>query len=164
MTQNKQQPDPTRFREIMGHYPTGVTVVTALAADQRPVGLTANSVTSVSLDPPLVLVCLSTSSSSLDAITDSGGFAVNILDVSSAAVATQFAEGDRNSRFVGVPFTPLAGGIPVLDAALAWMECEIFRAFEVGDHVILVGRVTAGDVRVGEPLLFHRGRYGRLTR
>ncbi|MGI9626264.1 MAG: flavin reductase family protein [Longimicrobiales bacterium] len=163
MTQHNDPLDPTLFRRIMGHYPTGVTVVTALAEPGSPVGFTANSVTSVSLDPPLVLVCISKESASLGAISGTGGFAVNILDASSAPVASQFAKGDREERFKGVASTPRASGIPVLDGALAWLECELYRAFEAGDHMILVGQVQAGGAMEGEPLLFYKGQYGRLS-
>lgn len=163
MTRNSQQLDPARYRRIMGHYPTGVTVVTALAPDHTPVGLTANSVTSVSLDPPLILVCLARESASLGVIHESGAFAVNILEVSDAELATRFARPDRARRFHGVDFTSRDGAPPVLDSALAWLECRIYRTFEAGDHMIVVGNVTGGGMADGEPLLFYRGRYGRLT-
>lgn len=163
MTRNSEQLETARYRRIMGHYPTGVTVVTALTGDRKPVGLTANSVTSVSLDPPLVLVCLAKESASLGVIHESGVFAVNILEVSDADLATRFASVDRARRFEGVGFTSRNGAPPILDSALAWLECRIYKTFEAGDHMIVVGNVTGGGMAEGEPLLFYRGRYGRLT-
>ena len=152
-----------RFRRIMGHYPTGVTIVTAVGRDGTPVGLTANSVTSVSLDPPLVLVCVSEKSSSLGAILANGAFAVNILGAGAAATAVRFAEGRRTDRFDDVAFTVKEGGGPVLEGAVAWMTCGLYRTFEAGDHVILVGKVNDGEAAGGDPLVFVRGRYEDLT-
>ena len=151
--------DPARFREIMGHYPTGVTVVTALHRDGTPFGLTANSVTSVSLDPPLVLVCVSEKSSSLGAILASGAFAVNVLGAGAATTAVRFAEVDTEQRFDGVGYTVGDGGSPILDGVVAWLSCTLYRTFEAGDHLILVGRVRGADAAGGDPLLFVRGRY-----
>ena len=162
MTRHSHELDSATYRRIMSHYPTGVTVVTALASDGTPVGLTANSVTSVSLDPPLVLVCLSKESASLGVIQESGAFAVNILGAADASIATRFHEVDRGRRFEGVGLTSSEGEPPVLQAALAWLECRIYETFEAGDHVIVVGNVTGGDTSDGDPLLFYRGRYDRL--
>ncbi|MDE2804240.1 MAG: flavin reductase family protein [Gemmatimonadota bacterium] len=155
--------EPARFRRIMGHYPTGVTIVTAVDRDGTPVGLTANSVTSVSLDPPLVLVCVSEKSSSLGAILANGAFAVNILGVGAALTAVRFAEGRRKDRFEDVAFAVKEGGGPVLEGAVAWMTCGLYRTFEAGDHVILVGQVNDGEAAGGDPLVFVRGRYENLT-
>lgn len=151
--------DPLRFREIMGHYPTGVTVVTALDGDGRPFGLTANSVTSVSLDPPLVLVCVSGRSASLGAILASGSFAVNVLGAHAAATAVRFAETETDRRFEGVSYTVEENGGPILDGVVAWIVCTLYRTFEAGDHLILVGRVHGGSAPGGDPLLFVQGRY-----
>ena len=153
---------PARFRQIIGHYPTGVTVVTALRPDAQPAGLTANSVTSVSLDPPLVLVCVSEHSSSLEAILSSGAFAVNILGAGGAETAARFASEEGHRRFDGVDYSTKEGGGPVLDDVVAWLACELYRTFEAGDHIILVGRVHSGSAEGGEPLLFLRGRYGQV--
>ena len=154
--------EPARFRRIMRHYPTGVTVVTALNGDGTPFGLTANSVTSVSLDPPLLLVCVSERSSSLGAILSSGAFAVNVLGSAAASTAKRFAEIDTDRRFEGVPYTLEDGGSPILDDVVAWMSCSVYRTFEAGDHLILVGHVREADVSGGDPLLFFRGRYRSL--
>ena len=154
--------DSTRFREIMGHYPTGVTVVTAEDRDGTPVGLTANSVTSVSLDPPLVLVCVSEQSSSLRAILASGSFAVNILGAGAAETAVRFAKMDRNDRFDGIAYSMKEGGGPILKGVVAWIACGLYRTFEAGDHLILVGEVHDGAGVGGDPLLFFRSRYESL--
>lgn len=152
-----------RFRKIMGHYPTGVTIVTAIGRDGAPVGLTANSVTSVSLDPPLVLVCVSEKSSSLGAILAHGSFTVNILGAGAASMAVRFAEEKRRDRFRNVAFSVRGGGGPVLEGAVAWMTCGLYRTFEAGDHVILVGEVNDGEAAGGDPLVFIRGRYENLA-
>ncbi|MCY4398379.1 MAG: flavin reductase family protein [Gemmatimonadetes bacterium] len=154
--------DSNRFREIMGHYPTGVTVVTAVDRDGAPVGLTANSVTSVSLDPPLVLVCVSEQSASLGAILASGTFAVNILGGGAAETAVRFAGMDREDRFDGIAYTVKEGGGPILEGVLAWIACGLYRTFEAGDHLILVGKVLDGAGAEGDPLLFFRSRYETL--
>ncbi len=158
----RNPPDPKTFRQIMGQYATGVTVVTATGADGNPVGLTANSVTSVSLTPPLVLVCLSRESESLERIMESGGFAVNVLGSEQHDIASRFAGKDRSSRWEGVEHHLLESGRPILNEVLAWLDCTIFERFEVGDHVILVGEAVAGDIAGGDPLLFFGGQYGRL--
>lgn len=155
--------EPARFRRIMRHYPTGVTVVTALHRDGTPFGLTANSVTSVSLDPPLVLVCVSERSSSLGAILSSGAFAVNVLGAGAASTARRFAEIDTDRRFEGVRYTVGDGGSPILDDVVAWMACSLYRTFEAGDHLILVGHVHTADASGGDPLLFFQGRYESLN-
>lgn len=155
--------DPATFRRIIGNYPTGVTVVTAVDADGRPVGLTANSVTSVSLEPPLVLVCVSARSSSLRAILGAGAFAVNVLGGDGAADAVRFAETEAELRFEGVRYTLEKGGGPVLEGVVAWLACTLYRTFEAGDHLILVGTVNGGSAGGGDPLLFFRGRYRRLA-
>ena len=155
-------PDPKRFRKIMGQYATGVTVVAATGADGEPLGLTANSVTSVSLKPPLVLVCMSRSSESLGGILDCGGFTVNVLGSDHVGLSTRFSGGDRDRRWEGVDYRTLPSGRPVLDGVLAWLDCTIYRDFEAGDHVILVGEAIDGEAVGGDPLLFFGGEYGRL--
>ncbi|MDE2751367.1 MAG: flavin reductase family protein [Gemmatimonadota bacterium] len=154
--------EPARFRRIMRNYPTGVTVVTALHRDGTPFGLTANSVASVSLDPPLVLVCVSERSSSLGAILSSGAFAVNVLGAGAASTAKRFAEIDTDRRFENIRYTVEDGGSPILEDVVAWMACSLYRTFEAGDHMILVGRVHEADASGGDPLLFFRGRYESL--
>ena len=126
-------------------------------------GLTANSVTSVSLDPPLVLVCLSNSSASLDVIRGTGGFAINLLGATDAELASRFAHTEAGARFEGVQLRTESGAqVPVLEAAIAWLECRVHQTFPAGDHVVVVGAVTALEVGKGDPLVYHRGQYRRL--
>jgi 3-hydroxy-9,10-secoandrosta-1,3,5(10)-triene-9,17-dione monooxygenase reductase component len=150
-------PAPT-LRRILGQFVTGVTVVTA-RDPAGPVGITANSFTSVSLDPPLVLFCVGWNSSSGRRIQRAGAFSVNILGREQERVSRQFAATAGN-RFASVATTPGATGAPILDDALAYLECRIAEVLEGGDHAIVVGRVIEADtLRDGEPLAFFRGSY-----
>lgn len=153
-------PDPSTMRTVMGHFATGVAVITA-THEGEPVGLAANSFTSVSLDPPLVLFCAAHSSSTWPRIDAAGHYCVNILSEDAEQVCRVFASpGDRFSQVawhVGVT------GAPVLDEALAYIDCEIQDTFDGGDHVIVVGRVIElGHREHGKPLVFYRGGYGRF--
>jgi flavin reductase (DIM6/NTAB) family NADH-FMN oxidoreductase RutF len=150
--------EPDHFRQVLGHLPTGVTVVTAHGPD-GPVGITANSVTSVSLDPPLILVCVARASLTGQAILDAGRFCVNVIGAGEAETCTRFATR-RTDRFDGVPWHERPGG-PGLDAAVAWIECEIRDPHDAGDHTIIVAEVTAVDAaEAATPLVFFRGAYG----
>lgn len=152
-------PDAERFRDVMGHFATGVTVVTSLTSEGRPCGLTANAVTSVSLDPLLLLVCLESRSFTHDAVIESGNFAVNILDRAGRALAERFSRGARERRFEGLVHRPEATGAPVLSDSLAWLDCTVQRVYDAGDHSVVLGHVVACSARAGEPLIFYRGRY-----
>lgn len=142
----------------MGHFATGVTVVTG-RDDGGPFGLTANAVAAVSLEPALVLVCLSWSSASVERILESGTFAVNVLKASDEEVARRFSEGSRDARFQEVEFSTGPTETPLLDRALAWLDCRVWRTYEGGDHAIVVGEVLECEAREGSPLIFFRGRY-----
>jgi flavin reductase (DIM6/NTAB) family NADH-FMN oxidoreductase RutF len=149
------------FRHVLGHLPTGVTVVTANAAD-GPTGMAANSVTSVSLDPPLILLCPAKSSSTWPAIRDAGRFCVNILAGHHEEITRQFARKDTD-RFQGVARHERSGG-PGLDDAVAWIECEIHAEHDAGDHTIVVATVLAIEAaEAAVPLVFFRGRYGTFA-
>ena len=148
--------DPSSFRDVLGHFATGVAVITA--HDGEPVGMAVNSFTSVSLDPPLVAFCAATSSATWPRIRAAGRFAVSVLDAAQAETCRRFASKDGD-RFGGCSWSPSRGGSPVLDDALAWIDCEIDAEHEAGDHVIVVGRVTELATREGEPLIFYRGGY-----
>jgi flavin reductase (DIM6/NTAB) family NADH-FMN oxidoreductase RutF len=150
--------DQRRFRDVVGAFPTGVTVVTA----PGPAGLTTNAFSSVSLDPPLVLVCFDNASRTLPAVRESGRYAVNVLRAGQEELAAVFAsKAIAEDKFAAVTHT-VAHGVPVLDDALAWMACEVVELVEAGDHTIGIGRVDALEVFEGEPLVFFRGRYGTL--
>jgi flavin reductase (DIM6/NTAB) family NADH-FMN oxidoreductase RutF len=149
----------TEFREALGMFATGVTVVTARDAHGKWVGLTANSFNSVSLTPPLVLWSLSRSAASMAAFRAGSHYAINILSADQQALALQFATRGRD-RFAGVAFTPGASGAPLLEGAVATFECFNRSRYDEGDHVIFVGEVERCSHRPGaSPLLFHGGRF-----
>jgi flavin reductase (DIM6/NTAB) family NADH-FMN oxidoreductase RutF len=140
-------------------FATGVTIVTARAADGSFVGLTANSFNSVSLSPPLVLWSLSRSAGSMAAFSTGSHYAINILGAEQQDLARQFASRDGD-RFAGVAFAPGAGGAPLLKGAAATFECFNRSRYEEGDHVIFVGEVENCAHRTGaSPLLFHGGKF-----
>jgi flavin reductase (DIM6/NTAB) family NADH-FMN oxidoreductase RutF len=150
------------FRKVMGHLPTGVTVVTSRSPDASPCGLTANSVASVSLNPLLVLVCVDREASSHGCITQGGAFAVSVLSADDEDLARRFSQKGLRDRFRGVDLRESVTGSPILARALAWMDCRVREVYEAGDHSIVVGEVVASDARDGDPLLFFRGRYHRM--
>lgn len=152
--------DPKEFRRVLGHYPTGVTVVTAAGPD-GPAGFAVGSFASVSLDPPLVSFCPDKSSTTWPAIEAAGSFAVNVLADDQADVCGRFASKDAD-KFDGVAWHPEITGAPVLDDAMAWIDCETEVIHEAGDHWIVIGRVKALEVADDSrgPLLFFKGGYG----
>jgi flavin reductase (DIM6/NTAB) family NADH-FMN oxidoreductase RutF len=154
-------PDEAQFRSVLGHFTTGVTVITAMD-DGEPVGMAANSFTSVSLDPPLVLFCAAASSTTWPRIQRSRAFAVNILGEHQEEVSRLFATRGAD-RFGAIDWHIGVGGSPVLDDVLAFLDCRIEAEHPAGDHFIVVGRVLdLGLTAESGPLLFHRGAYGRL--
>jgi flavin reductase (DIM6/NTAB) family NADH-FMN oxidoreductase RutF len=155
--------DPREFRDTLGSFPTGVAVVTAVGP-QGPAGLTTNAFSSLSLDPPLVLVCFDHGSRTLAVVRDSGRFAVNILRAGDEDLATLFAgKVPHPEKFAAVTHT-VDHGVPVLDSALAWLVCDLQALHAGGDHEIGVGAVTAlGHDPGGEPLVFHAGRFRGLA-
>jgi flavin reductase (DIM6/NTAB) family NADH-FMN oxidoreductase RutF len=157
--------ESAEFRRIMGHFVTGVTIVTATEpATGEPCGLTANAVASVSLDPALVLVCVDHAADSHDRILAAGFFAVNVLSEDQERLSRRFSTWNTPEKFGGVPIHRAVTGAPILDAALAWIECRIWATYPGGDHTILVGEAVGGDAREGSPLIYYRGGYGRYTR
>ena len=155
-------PAAARLREVMGHFVTGVAVVTA-SGPEGPAGLTTNAVTSVSLDPPLLLVCFDNASRTLPVVRDSGRYAVNVLRAGQEDLAAVFASKRvAREKFEAVTHT-VAHGVPVLDDALAWVACDLVELLPGGDHTIGIGAVIAGAAAEGEPLMFWRGAYARLV-
>jgi flavin reductase (DIM6/NTAB) family NADH-FMN oxidoreductase RutF len=147
------------FRQALGMFATGVTIVTARAADGSYIGLTANSFNSVSLTPPLVLWSLSRSAGSMAAFSAGSHYAIHILSADQQDLARQFA-ARGGDRFLGVDFTLGAGGAPLLKGTAATFECFNRSRYEEGDHVIFVGEVEACNHRAGaSPLLFHGGKF-----
>ena len=151
------------FRRVLGHFATGVTVITVRDSDGRPTGLTASAFTSVSLDPPLILVCVDHKSQSYPALIVSKTFAVNILSLDQEAISRRFATTKVDNKFEGVPFTLSPFGLPLIDSALAQLECATVNIHPEGDHSIFVGRVERGHSGAGAPLVYYRGRYDRLS-
>lgn len=154
--------DSAEFRRVLGHYPTGVTVVTAVAGSD-PVGLAIGSFGSVSLEPPLVMFCPGRSSSSWPLIESSGSFCVNVLAEDQADVSSLFAGRDPD-KFAGVTWSTRATGSPVIDGCLAWIDCTIEVTHDAGDHWIVVGRVEELAVERPDigPLIFLKGGYGEV--
>lgn len=156
--------DPIEFRRVMGHFASGVTVVTTVRGDGEPCGLTASAVCSVSVNPVLLLVCVEHGADSHDCIVTAGRFAVNVLaDEGGESLSRRFATYEVEDKFRGVAFREEITGAPVLEASLAWLDCRISQAVEAGDHTIFLGEVVAGDAREGTPLVYYRGGYGRFT-
>ncbi len=149
----------SEFRNALGMFATGVTIVTARASDGVLIGLTANSFNSVSLAPPLVLWSLSRLAGSMSAFSTGSHYAINILSADQQDLARQFATKDID-RFAGVAFSRGVGGAPILEGAVACFECFNRSQYEEGDHVIFVGEVERCTHRPGtSPLLFHGGKY-----
>lgn len=156
--------DPASFRAVLGSFATGVVVVAALA-DDEPVGMSANSFASVSLDPPLVLFCAAHTSSTWPRLRAAGAFAVSVLGQDQESVCRGFARKGVD-RFEGVGWSPSPAGHPVLDDALVWLDCTLEAVHQAGDHEIAVARVTAlspEPAADAEPLVFFRGRYTGLA-
>jgi flavin reductase (DIM6/NTAB) family NADH-FMN oxidoreductase RutF len=159
-------PDPgQQMRDVMGHFATGVTVVTARAADGTAVGTTANAISSVSLRPPLLLACLAESSETLAAIRATGNFAINVLGKHQRDHSDRFAAKGADTRAHEVGFEDHPLGVPVLPDSLATIACELEAIHPAGDHEIVVGlaRSLSRAEAVTEPLLFYRGSYSELT-
>ena len=155
-------PDEASFRTVLGHFATGVTIITAMDAD-TPIGVSANAFTSVSLDPPLVLFCASKDSSTWPKIEAHGQFAVNILSEQQEDVCRVFATRGTD-RFSRIGWRPSTNGSPLLHDALAFADCTIEAIYPGGDHVIVLGRVhELGVLSDDGPLLFYRGGYGKFT-
>jgi flavin reductase (DIM6/NTAB) family NADH-FMN oxidoreductase RutF len=155
--------DPDAMREVLGHFASGVTVVTALTAD-GPAGFTCQSFSSLSLDPPLVAFAPARTSQTWPALRAIGRFCVNVLAEGQDAVSRNFARSGVD-KFAGVPWSPSAHGSPVLDGVVAWIDGELWAEYDGGDHSIVVARVLdLGAEPDRRPLLFHRGSYGLLHR
>src|SRR6202051_3860678 len=153
--------DPRDFRNALGTYATGVTIITAAAAGGKPYGLTCNSFASVSLNPPLVLWSLGTFSQALTVFQNASHFAVNVLGASQQALASKFAKSS-DDKFGGVEWTPGLGRAPLLAACVANFQCRAASRYYGGDHVIFLGAVESYAYNRKEPLRFARGGYGRF--
>lgn len=151
--------DSAKYRQVLGHFPTGVTVITA----SGPVGMAVGSFSSVSLEPPLVAFFAGNTSTSWPKIEETGAFCVNILAEDQEEICRRFASKEED-KFAGVGWTPSGSGSPMLHGALAWIDCDIDSVIEAGDHVCVMGRVRdLGVGHDGSPLVFFRGGYGRFA-
>ena len=154
--------DTRAFRSALGQFATGVTVVTTLRGDGRPQGLTVNAFCAVSLDPPLVLVCIDKRSETHPGFTASGVFGVSVLSEGQQGVSERFASGG-GSKLSGIAFLTGENGVPLVPQALAHIECRTHAVHEGGDHRIYVGEVLSLATQAGRPLLYHASRYRRLA-
>ena len=155
--------DPLAFRNALGSFATGVTIVTARDATGNPVGLTANSFNSVSLDPPMVLWSLSLLSGSLPIFRDAETWAVHVLAADQQAMSDRFATPGRD-KFAGLSLVDGAEGAPLIEGCAARFGCRARFEYEGGDHAIFLGEVVDFDRRDAEPLIYHGGQYGRIMR
>ena len=154
--------DSRLFRKALGTFATGVTVVTGLTPKDVPVGVTVNSFASVSLDPPIILICLDNNTGSLKAFCEGERFAVNILSENQQDLSEEFA-GLQEHKFKDRAFETWDSGCPILDGCLTNLECTRLNAFEGGDHLIVLGRVDRiKHADGGRPLLFYQSAYGRI--
>ncbi|MBV9527872.1 flavin reductase family protein [Sphingomonas sp.] len=154
--------DPRTLRDALGCFATGVTVVTALDEKGGPAGLTVNSFTSVSLEPPLLLVCIHKQAATAEALVGAGNFAINVLQTGQQPASITFSTRGED-RFGCTPWSRGESGAPILGDSLCVFECERFAVYDGGDHHILVGQVVKASFDAGlDPLLFFRGKYRRL--
>ena len=151
------------FRSVLGRFPSGVTVVTTKAADGSDQGMTVSAFCSVSLEPPLVLICIEKNASAYGALTSARGFVANILSASQEQIARRFSIVDID-RFEGVGYSRSQSGFAVLDDVLGVIECRSVAMHDAGDHTIIVGEVEATRAESGTPLLYYRGGYAQLER
>jgi flavin reductase (DIM6/NTAB) family NADH-FMN oxidoreductase RutF len=155
--------DPLAFRNALGSFATGVTIVTARDDSGKPVGLTANSFNSVSLDPPMVLWSLSLHSGSLSVFRDADNWAVHVLAADQQTMSDRFARPGRD-KFDGLEMADGPEGAPLLEGCAARFGCRARFEYEGGDHAIFLGEVIDFDRREAEPLIYHGGQYGRIMR
>lgn len=153
--------DQARFKEVLGHFATGITIVTAME-DDGPVGFTCQAFSALSLDPPLVVLAPSKSSTSWPRIAAAGAFCVNILASSQEALCRSFA-ASGGDKFEGVGWSTEATGSPVLDGSLAFVDCELELVHDAGDHELVIGRVVDLGVGEGSPLLYYRSGFGAFA-
>lgn len=153
--------DAAQFRQLLGRFATGVTVVTTRDAAGRPIGMTASSVASVSLDPPMLLVSVARENDMHPALKAAGRFVVNVLAADQEAISRRFA-AEHPNRFDGIGYRETRHGLPVLEGVLASIECDKHGEAPGGDHSVFFGLVTGGTVSDRRPLLYYRGGYGGL--
>lgn len=155
--------DADAFRAVMGRFATGVTIVTATDTEGVDHGMTVSAFSSLSLNPPLVLICIEHSASMHALLLETSHFAVNILSAAQEEIARRFAQTGAQ-RFTGIGFTRGDRDLPILSDVLAYVECRRIAVHEGGDHTVIVGETEAAVVRDGKPLLYYRGGFAQLER
>ena len=156
--------DPDSFRSVLGRFASGITVITSIDGDGRDVGMTASAFSSVSLNPPLVQVCVDRTASMFDALLEAERFGVNVLAAEQEALSRRFAAVESSHRFEGIGYARGENGVVLLDDALAHLECRMASRVEAGDHMIFLGEVERATARDARPLLYYRGGYAQLER
>lgn len=163
LVEDSRSMDPRMFRDVLGHFPTGVVAITAMSADGEPVGMVVGSFTSASLDPPLVAYLPSIGSSSYAELREVDRFCVNVLSDRQEGLCRAFATKKGSEKFADATWTLSPLGSPVLEGAVAWIDCMVQDELPAGDHYIVLGKVV--DLQIAEPtspLVFHQGGYGSL--
>lgn len=150
--------DKNELRRIMGHFATGVTVITTISQDGTPYGLTANAFMSVSLEPPLLLISVDKKAESYPYFEQTRVFTINILRDDQEGLSRRFAVSGGN-KFEGVAYHRGANDVPILDDTLAHVECRLYATHDAGDHTLYLGEILEAETREGRPLLFYRGGY-----
>jgi len=150
--------EKNQLRQVMGHFATGVTIITTFNKDGQMHGLTANAFTSVSLEPPLLLISVDKKAESYPAFEESKVFTVNILADEQEGLSRKFAVSGGN-KFEGVAYRKGGNGAAILDGTLAHIECTLYAVYEGGDHTLYLGEIQEAEVREGKPLVFYRGGY-----
>ncbi len=155
------------FRKALGHFTTGVTVVTVEREPGKIHGMTANSFTSVSLDPMLILVCVDQRAKLLPLLTKKKHFGISVLKAGQEAISEYFAKGEQSAEAeerLSIRYLWTPSGVPVLENTLLHLSCKLIASHVAGDHTIFVGEVEDAEVHEGEPLLYFRGEYRRIAR
>jgi flavin reductase (DIM6/NTAB) family NADH-FMN oxidoreductase RutF len=152
----------SQYRRACALFATGITVITTVDESGRPHGMTVNSFSSVSLDPPLVLICVDLKNAILGHFMTSAWFAVNVLEERQEAISRRFSSPSEN-RFHGIEWAPGESGAPLLAGVLAQMQCALTKTFEIGDHAVLVGEVRHASYREGRPLLYFNSAYRKIA-
>ena len=153
--------DAREIRNVMGHFATGVTVITTKDTTGKPFGLTVNSFTSLSLNPPLVVVCVDKTVDCYSCFDDSKVFAVNVLNEDQEELSRRFATKGIE-KFEGIPWRMGENGSPLLDGVIGAIECKVAHSYEGGDHTIFLGEISSATANGDRPLLFFKGNYHRL--
>jgi flavin reductase (DIM6/NTAB) family NADH-FMN oxidoreductase RutF len=156
--------DPDSFRSVLGRFASGITVVTTRDEQGRDVGMTASAFCSVSLQPPLVQVCVECNASMFGVLLHAERFGINVLASEQEALSRRFAAVESTHRFDGLGYARGDSGVVLLDDALAHLECTMFDKHQAGDHTIFIGEVERAVARDARPLLYYRGGYAQLER